>query len=81
MLLENLANWKMLCSCLDAIGDTELAFVAFLKQRKTADYGQKYLSVYGVLQAMFVQQDAVENFPLEVFKHKEIKYGGVGITV
>jgi hypothetical protein len=61
VLLENLANWKMLCSCLDAIGDTELAFVAFLKQRKTADYGQKYLSVYGVLQAMFVQQDAVEN--------------------
>src|SRR5271154_2253812 len=33
VLLQDLANWKMLCSCLDAIGDTELAFVAFLKQR------------------------------------------------
>jgi hypothetical protein len=60
-LLQNTAAWNMLCSCLDVIGDTELSFDAYLRQREVKDNGEKYLLVYGALQALFIQQDAVKN--------------------
>lgn len=61
VLLQNSAAWNMLCSCLDVIGDTELAFDASLRKRGVEDDGEKYLLVYGALQALFIQQDAVRN--------------------
>lgn len=60
-LLQNAAAWNMLCSCLNVIGDTELALEASLKKSKVEDDGEKYLLVYGALQALFIQQDAVRN--------------------
>jgi hypothetical protein len=61
-LLESRSGWYMLCSCLDTIGDTELCIDAFLAEEvDLLDYGARYLRVYGVLQALFVQQDAVCN--------------------
>lgn len=62
-LLQNKAMWAMLCSSMDTIEDTELCFDAFLTQDlDRADDGIKYVFVYGTLQALFVQQDAVQNF-------------------
>lgn len=62
-LLQDQAMWAMLCSSMDAIEDTELCFDAFLTQEiDRADAGVKYVFVYGTLQALFVQQDAVQNF-------------------
>ena len=62
-LLQNKAMWAMLCSSMDTIEDTELCFDAFLTQDiDRADAGVKYVFVYGTLQALFVQQDAVQNF-------------------
>ena len=62
-LLQDEAMWAMLCSSMDAIEDTELCFDAFLTEDiDRADDGVKYVFVYGVLQALFVQQDAVQNF-------------------
>jgi hypothetical protein len=60
-LLKAPASWNMLCSCLDVIGDTELAFAAFVNKADLLRDGEKYLLVYGALQALFIQQDAVEN--------------------
>ena len=60
-LLQNTAAWNMLCSCLDVAGDTELSFDAFLQQCEVKNDGEKYLWVYGALQALFIQQDAVKN--------------------
>lgn len=61
-LLQNQAMWAMLCSSMDTIEDTELCFDAFLMEDiDCADDGVKYVFVYGTLQALFVQQDAVEN--------------------
>ena len=61
-LLQNQAMWAMLCSSMDTIEDTELCFDAFLAQDiDRADDGVKYVFVYGTLQALFVQQDAVEH--------------------
>lgn len=62
-LLQDEAMWAMLCSSMDTIEDTELCFDAFLTQDiDRAKDGVKYVFVYGVLQALFVQQDAVQNF-------------------
>ena len=71
-LLKNNATWGMLCSSLDAIGDTELAVKAYLigeKQSQESEQdtetlrntGNLYHSLYGILQVLFVQQDAVEH--------------------
>lgn len=62
-LLQDRAMWAMLCSSMDTIEDTELCFDAFLTEDiDRADDGVKYVFVYGTLQALFVQQDAVQNF-------------------
>lgn len=61
-LLQDQAMWAMLCSSMDTIGDTELCFDAFLTHDiDRVNNGVKYVFVYGTLQALFVQQDAVEN--------------------
>ncbi len=60
-LLQDTAAWNMLCSCLDTIGDTELAISAYEKASKPPIVAAIYLLVYGLLQALFIQQDAVEN--------------------
>jgi hypothetical protein len=60
-LLQDHAAWNLLCCCLDTIGDTELAIDAYNMSSNSRSEGECYLVVYGVLQALFIQQDAVEN--------------------
>lgn len=60
-LLQDTAAWNLLCSCLDTIGDTELAIDAYNASGNPDSDGAAYLVVYGALQALFIQQDAVEN--------------------
>jgi hypothetical protein len=59
-LLADRASWNTLCSALDVIGDTELALEAHAKWERRSEDGEKYLLVYGALQVMEVQQDAVK---------------------
>jgi hypothetical protein len=61
LLASNERAWLQLCSCLDALEDSDLAISAYLAGRPTGSPGAKYLAVYGVLQALFVQQDAAIN--------------------
>ncbi|MCW5959802.1 MAG: hypothetical protein KIS76_06530 [Pyrinomonadaceae bacterium] len=58
-LIKDSAEWFKLCSSLDVIGDTEQAFDSYLKIDEPESDGEKYLNIYGVLQALFIQQDAV----------------------
>ena len=60
-LIKKLGLWHQLCSCLDVIGDTELAIGAYTAQALGANKGSAYLAVYGLLQALFLQQDAIFN--------------------
>lgn len=60
-LFQDSASWLMLCSCLDAIGDAELALDSYLAMEWPRDQGARYIAVYGALQLLFVQQDAVAN--------------------
>jgi hypothetical protein len=54
-------EYHKLCSCLDVIGDTELAFSAHEEMPDSVRPGSSYILVYGFLQALFLQQDAVRN--------------------
>lgn len=56
---EDAAEYHKLCSCLDVIGDTELAFHAHEVMSDDPRPGSSYLVVYGFLQALVLQQDAV----------------------
>ena len=62
LLLKDSIAWNMLCSSLDVIEDTDYCLEAFLTTDiDSLDDGNKYMYVYGTLQALFVQQDAVEH--------------------
>lgn len=60
-LLKNLTFWNQLCSSLDVIEDSDLAIDAYINSKFDKDDGVKYLRLYGLLQALFLQQYAVNN--------------------
>src|SRR5438552_140615 len=60
-LMKKLGIWFQLCSCLDVIGDTDLAIKAYTNKECGTSKGATYLAVYGLLQALFMQQDALMN--------------------
>ena len=57
-------DWKTLCSCLDSLGDTEIAILDFYNRlNKTESYragGFGYLELYGMLCAVYSQMRSVE---------------------
>lgn len=58
-LLEDLDNWNQICSSLDTIGDTLFSFQGYIASEYPDDIGLKYIFTYGLLQALFIQQDAM----------------------
>ncbi len=71
--------WNQLCSSLDVIGDTELAMESYPLDASDTPFGLSYLLVYGLLQAMYLQQDAVFNLceslgiPQGIDNHPKLK--------
>lgn len=59
-LLKDWAKWNILNSAMDLIGDTEMAIEAYLNSKDGGDSGLQYLLIYGILQILFVQQDAAK---------------------
>ncbi len=89
ILLQNSILWHMLCSCMDTIEDTELALESFLKlDTDSSDEGRNYLRIYGALQGLIVQQEAVENLhealkmpyskDASLEKIRDIRVGAIG---
>ena len=58
-LISNRKKWLKLCSSLDCIEDSQEAIESYKKSKFPLDVGKKYLYLYGLFQAMFLQQDAV----------------------
>jgi ribosomal protein S15P/S13E len=61
LLLKDIKYWNQLCSSLYVIEDSDLAINAYLNREFSQDDGEKYLRIYGLLQALFLQQNAVEH--------------------
>lgn len=51
--------WHQTWVAMDIVNDTESALDAYLNNEFPTDAGEQYLRVYGALQALFVQQDAL----------------------
>ena len=60
LLIKRGPLWHQLCASLDAIGDSQLAIAAY-PAAPGSDDGEVYLAIYGLLQACFLQQDAIHN--------------------
>ena len=56
---QNDEDWQRLCRSLDALGDTEMAFEAYSQMSDSDPPGSSYMLVYGFVQALSIQQDAV----------------------
>ena len=61
-LLSVRFDWHQLWTALDIIDDVELAIKAYLEGEFPTDPGERYLRVFGIFQALFVQQDALRHF-------------------
>ena len=59
-LLQDLDVWNKICSSLDTIGDTILSIDDYLSSEYPKSTGLKYIFTYGLLQSLFIQQDAVK---------------------
>src|SRR5260370_39346566 len=59
-LLKDKPLWNMLASAFDTLADTEMAIQTYEAMEEAEDPRLYYLAIYGLLQAMYVQQDAVE---------------------
>ena len=88
LLVQNSGDWNQICSAMDAIGDAEVGIDAFLSMPEPENLGEVYLAVYGVLQLLFVEQDAVQalstlldrrrDLPPEVRKVRIVRNASIG---
>lgn len=59
-------DWSFICTAMDIVGDACLAIENFLRfgmdgPTRYKDTGEKYLRLYGVLNATYIQQQAIHN--------------------
>jgi len=61
LLTRNTSAWNTTCSAMDVVGDTCQALTAYFKHAPVpeGDKASAYLLAYGVLQGLYLQQDAV----------------------
>ena len=60
-------DWNQFCVALDTIEDTCLAIENFLRNPNDLFVKNPYLSTYGLLQALFIQQDAANFLKISLF--------------
>jgi hypothetical protein len=69
--------WHQLWTAMDVIDDVESAMTAYLQNEFPSDIGEKYLRVYGALQGLFIQQDALFDLIRAIHPTKEIRVNDV----
>lgn len=66
-LKKSNGDWSQFFSALDTIDDTCLAIDGFLQDSSDSFIKNPYLITYGLLQALFIQQDAVNHLKTSLF--------------
>lgn len=61
VLLDDSKTWNQICSSLDVIGDSLYAVESYDAKEFPEDVGLKYIYTYGILQALFLMQDALRH--------------------
>lgn len=73
ILLQKLSIWFQLCSSMDTVEDTQCAIDFYVITDYPDSISGKYLYTYGLLQALYLQQDALINLN-EALGFKKIDY-------
>jgi len=60
-MIKDKEKWYKVCSSMDVVGHTEAAIKSYVATPDPKDLGELYLYIYGLFQAMVVQQDAVKD--------------------
>jgi hypothetical protein len=76
-LLADRFAWHQLWTAMDIIDDVESALTAYLNNEFPANLGERYLRIYGVLQGLFIQQDALADLIKAIHPAKEIRLNDV----
>lgn len=71
-LLANEFVWHQLWTAMDIIDDVESALTAYTENEFPTEIGEKYLRTYGVMQALFLQQDALDDLIKAIHPSKNI---------
>ncbi|WP_029035848.1 hypothetical protein [Salinimicrobium xinjiangense] len=75
-------NWEFLTTSLDTIGDSQFAIVDFLNfglvNGKSFNTGERYLRLYGVLSANYIQQQSIKElaniFKIDKYQEMDIYF-------
>lgn len=70
LLLKDNVRWDQLCASMDVIEDTQIAIEYYKKLEDFDAYKGGYLFLYGLLQAFFLQQDALNHLSIALFEKK-----------
>ena len=73
LIFADKVKWDKVCSCMDVLGDTQLAIDHFFTLQKFSGDNGGHLYLYGLLQAIFLQQDAANHLSEALF-NKSIKW-------
>ncbi len=76
-LIANSFVWHQLWTAMDIIDDVDSAMTAYLENEYPTDSGERYLRVYGALQGLFLQQDALLDLIRTIHPAKEIRLNDV----
>jgi len=60
-LIKNLKSWNQLCASMDAIEYSNHAVDAYIAGDSPEDHGERYLRLFGLMQALVIQQDAIKH--------------------
>jgi hypothetical protein len=76
LCFDNDNGWKFLVSSLDIIGDSQFAITSFqnykVENGKKFNTGENYLRLYGILSAIYIQQQAIIKLS-DLFKTGNLK--------
>ncbi|MGZ0709103.1 hypothetical protein ACWPKO_12290 [Coraliomargarita sp. W4R53] len=77
ILMSKVKDWHLVCSSLDTLGDSSFAVKSYNNMHYPENVGERYLLLYGTLQALFLQRDAVkhiaESFNFTISNQPNIK--------
>jgi hypothetical protein len=76
-LLADRFVWHQLWTAMDVIDDVDSALTAYEQNDFPTNIGEKYLRIYGALQGLFIQQDALRDLIKVIHPTKEIAFNDV----
>jgi hypothetical protein len=76
-LISNGFLWHQIWTAVDIIDDVDLAMTSHLENEFSADDGERYLRIYGVMQGLFLQQDALVDLIKAIHPTKQIQLNDV----